>query len=172
MTRFLVLAVVASCFIAPSVARAEPGPQVNWTVQVDPLTTALGIAHVLFERRVTDQVAVYIGPSARLYDSPLTDDAEEGYRAYGAEFGARWFVRGGAPTGWWVGVRGVLAHLTFEDESRQGGYVSVLGGYAWVFSDRWILSGALGLSYFDYQVGGVGVDGFLPGAHTGIGVVF
>lgn len=145
---------------------------VTWTVQVDPLTTVLGIAHVLFERRVANHVAVYAGPSLRLFDSPLTPDDEEGYKAYGAEIGARWFFAGRAPTGWWTGLRATVARLTFRDEARVGGYASVLAGYTWIIDDRWVLSGALGVSYFDYTVGDVGVQGFRPGAHTAIGVAF
>ena len=34
------------------------------------------------------------------------------------------------------------------------------------------LTTALGVSYFDYSVGSVGVSGVLPGAHTAIGLVF
>jgi hypothetical protein len=142
------------------------------TVQVDPLTTALGIAHLLFEHRVADHVAVYAGPSLRLYDSPLTKDEDEGYRAYGVEMGARWFFRGHAPSGWWSGLRLTAAHMRFRDESRLGGYISALGGYAWILDGRWVLSGALGISYFDYAVGGVGVEGIRPGAHTGVGLAF
>ncbi len=151
---------------------SDPATPITWTVQVDPLTTALGIAHVLFERKVSDQWAVYAGPSMRLYDSPLTPDDEEGYRAHGMEAGARWFFRGGAPSGWWTGLRGVVAHMTFAGEARLGGYVSALAGRAWILGGRWILSAALGVSYFDYSVGGVGVEGVLPAAHTGVGVVF
>lgn len=141
-----------------------------WTVQVDPLTAALGIGHVLLERRVSNNVAVYAGPSLKLYDSLITDD--EGYRAVGVEFGARWFFSGTAPAGWWAGLRATVANVSHDDESNVGGYVSALGGYAWIFNDRWVLSGALGVSYFDYSAGGVGVDGVLPGAHTAIGVAF
>lgn len=151
---------------------ASDEAEIAWTVQVDPLTTVLAIAHVLFERRVNDRVAVYAGPSIRFFDSPLTPDEEEGYDAYGVEFGARWFFEGRAPTGWWAGGRATVAQLSFGDEERVGGYVSALGGYAWVLDGRWVLSGALGISYFDYNVGGVGVEGVKPGAHTGVGIAF
>lgn len=169
----LLLPFVVMC-LAPRTGHADvPLPdRIDWTIQVDPLTTALGIAHILVERRVADHVAVYIGPSLRLYDSPLTPDDEEGYNAYGAEFGARWFFRGDAPGGWWAGLRGVVAHLTFEDESELGGYASALAGYAWIIDDRWVLSGALGVSHFWYDVGDVGVSGVLPGAHTAVGFAF
>ena len=180
MARLCLLIGVAIVSVAPGAASAQQQPAADaaepdaiaWTVQVDPLTTALGIAHILVERRVNGSVAVYAGPSMRLFDSPLTADDEEGYRAYGVEAGVRWFFRGRAPATWWAGLRAVAAQLTFEDESRFGGYVSALAGYAWIIDGRWVLSGALGVSYFDYAVGGVGVEGVLPGAHTGVGVVF
>ncbi len=143
-----------------------------WTVQTDPLTAALGIAQVLFERRLSNQVAVYLGPSLRLYDSPLLPDEEEGHRAYGVEFGARWFLSGTAPRGWWVGVRGVIARVEVDDETEPGGYVSALAGKAWIFDDRWVVSVALGVSWFDYGIGDIGTSGFLPAAHTGVGFAF
>lgn len=154
---------------APAFAEAEP----SWTLQTDPLTDALGIVNLLLERRVSSHIAVYLGPSLKLYDSVFEDvDAEDSYRAYGIELGARWFFSGTAPTRWWAGVRATIAQVTHEDSSDIGGYVSGLGGYAWAFDDRWVLSLALGLSYFDYTSDGAGVDGILPGAHTGVGVAF
>ena len=165
---FIVLGVLkAPAFAEPE----EAGP--SWTLQSDPLTDALGIANLLLERRVSSNIAVYLGPSLKLYDSVFEDvSAEDSYRAYGVELGARWFFSGTAPTRWWAGVRATIAQVTHEDSSGIGGYVSALGGYAWAFDDRWVLSLALGLSYFDYSSGGAGVDGIQPGAHTGIGVAF
>jgi hypothetical protein len=161
---------VSRAELAPGEPASEPRPRT--TVQVDPLTTALGITHLLYERALGDDLAVYIGPSLRLYDSPLTDDAEEGYKAYGFEAGARYFFSHTAPQGWWAGLRLTVASMHYQDESRIGGYVSGLAGYAWILDGRWVLSAAIGASYFDYQVGGVGVDGVLPAAHTGIGIAF
>jgi len=174
--RYSILVLVTAFCSSPlraddSVASDVRAP-VAWTVQVDPLTTALGISHVLVERRVTDHIAVYLGPSLRVFDSPLTPDDEEGHRAYGIESGARWFFSGTAPAGWWAGGRATIARMKLGDESRMGGYVSALAGYAWIIGERWVLSGALGVSYFDYEVAGIGTTGVLPAAHTGIGIAF
>jgi hypothetical protein len=157
---------------APALADSKT-PSPTWTVQTDPLTDALGIANLLFERRVSDNIAVYAGPSLKLYDSVFEDVApEDSYRAYGVEMGVRWFWSGTAPAGWWTGLRAIIARVTHEDSSSPGGYISALGGYAWAFDGRWVLSLALGVSYFDYSTDGAGVDGVLPGAHTGIGFAF
>jgi hypothetical protein len=174
MARIALLFTIALTVLTPRAAEADVllQDEPTTTIQVDPLTTALGIAHILFERRVTDHVAVYAGPSMRLYDSPLTPDDEEGYKAYGVEAGARWFFRGDAPAGWWAGLRGVVAQMSYEGETELGGYVSGLAGYAWIIADRWVLSGALGVSHFWYDIGDVGVSGVLPAAHTGIGYAF
>ena len=170
---FTLLAVSFYVSAASAQKASDAAPtSIEWTVQIDPLTTALGIAHVLFEKRLTSRFAAYVGPSLRLYDSLLTNDDEEGYRAYGIEYGIRYFLQSTAPFGLWAGLRFVNARLSFENENRLGGYVSGLFGYAWHFSKFWLISGALGISYFDYSVGGVGVSGVLPAAHTGIGVVF
>ncbi len=157
---------------APALAQEEASSP-SWTVQTDPLTSALGLANLLLERRVSDHVAVYAGPNLKLYDSIFEDVApEDSYRGYGVEMGARWFFSGTAPMGWWAGLRATVAQVTHEDESELGGYVSALGGHAWAFQGRWVLSLALGVSYFDYSAGGAGVDGVLPGAHTALGVAF
>jgi len=154
------------------VAAAEAPPAEAWTLQVDPLTMLLGISQVLLERRLHDQLSIYAGPSLRLFDSPLTKDSEEGYRAYGVEVGVRWFFVGNAPGSWWFGLRGVLARMSFEGQAEPGGYVSALLGGTWILRHRWVLAAALGVSYFAYDVGGVGVRGFRPGAHTAFGIAF
>jgi hypothetical protein len=169
----LVPCLVLSALLERPAQAQEDSSAPEWTLQTDPLTDALGIANLLLERRVSDNIALYLGPSLKLYDSLLESVSEEdSYRAYGVEMGARWFFSGTAPTGWWAGLRGTVAQVTREDASSLGGYVSALGGYAWAFDGRWVLSLALGISYFNYSVDGAGVDGVKPGAHTGIGVAF
>ncbi len=151
----------------------DPAPVPAWNLQVDPLTTVLGIAHVLLERRVTDNIAVYAGPSLKLYDNLLADDPS--YRAIGVEFGARWFFSGTAPKGWWAGGRATLANVSANDKERIGGYISALGGYAWIWDSGLVLSLAGGVSYFEYHTGDPdegGVGGVLPGAHTAVGYAF
>ncbi len=177
MRHFIPVALVITASLALTTSTAhgesvdeEPASIPGWNLQVDPLTTALGIAHVLLERRVSDHVAIYAGPSLKLYDSVF--GADESYRALGVEMGARWFWSGTAPAGWWTGLRATVAHVSHEDQNRTGGYVSALGGYAWIMDSGLMLSAALGVSYFDYNAGGVGVDGVLPGAHTAIGFAF
>lgn len=152
---------------------AEP----TWTVQVDPLTTALGFVHVQVEHAFTPDVSVYLGPSLRLFGSPLLDAQDEDFLGIGAEAGVRWYVTGSAPRGWWVMGRGVLAGLSAdvdgESLSAIGGYGSVLGGYTWLLmSDRLVLSAGLGGQYLSYQIADMGPRGFLPAAHTTIGFAF
>ena len=170
------LSITCISLVAPLRSEAQPASDdasaPAWTVQTDPLTDALGISQVLVERRVTSHLALYIGPSLHLFDSPLLPDDEEGYKAYGTEQGARWFFDATAPFGWWAGMRLIVADLRYEGDSRIGGYISALGGYAWLLADRWIVSAAVGVSYFDYDIGDVGVQGVKPGAHTGIGFAF
>jgi len=152
-----------------SLAAAAP----QWTVQVDPLTAALGYAHVQFERAVAPNWSVYLGPHLRLYDSVL-DDTVEPFTGIGAEAGARWFWAGSAPAGGWVGARGVAASLHAQDTDTRtlGGYGSVLAGYTAIFNDRWVLSGGAGAQYIHYRVEEYGPKGFIPALHTAIGVAF
>ena len=144
-----------------------------WTLQVDPLTAALGIAHVQLERVLADNVSVYVGPSLRLYDAPWAEP--EPFRAHGAEVGVRFYPRANAPEGPWVMARGVAARMSTTDGSHDpepGGYGSVLAGGTLVLGGHWVLSGGLGVSYFAWDIGDYGVTGFKPAAHTALGVAF
>ncbi len=147
----------------------------KWTVSVDPLTTALGFAHIQTERALGERLSLYAGPHLRLYDSVLADTSED-YRGLGVEAGLRWFWSGTAPTGWWVLGRGVAAMLQTDGEMGTerafGGYVSGLVGYTWVAKGWLVLSGGAGVQYIHYRVGGLGVEGVLPALHTAVGVAF
>ena len=161
--------VLASCW-APGTAMAQAVPEMDgiseepaccdpaWTVQIDPLTAALGFPHVLFERVISDHVSVYLGPHMRLYDSIFSDEREP-YQGFGAEGGVRWFVLGGAPGGWWLGARLVGAALTTDVSGDRtwspGGYASLLGGYTAIIDGWFVLSGAVGGQYLNYTVEGL-----------------
>jgi hypothetical protein len=143
----------------------------HWTVTVDPLTTAIGFVHVQVERSLGPRVSVYAGPSLRLFDGVLAD-TNGPYVGLGGEAGVRGFFTGSAPEGGWVMARGVAARLSTSDEARFGGYTSGLVGYTGVLGRGLVLSGGLGVSYFAYEVGGYGVAGLAPAAHTNVGWAF
>ena len=173
---FLLMASTASAEGAPveqlEHEHLDPEPQYRWTLGVDPLTFALGFAHVQLERSFGERFSLYVGPSFRFFSNPLLSDPElDGVRGYGAELGARVFFYGAAPEGAWVMVRGVLAYIRDDEGGAAGGYGSALVGYTWV-RRRLVLSGGLGLNYFAYSLRGQGPSGFAPAAHTLIGVAF
>ncbi|MCA9657717.1 MAG: hypothetical protein KC486_05195, partial [Myxococcales bacterium] len=156
-------------------ARPEPeAPRApRWTLQIDPLTTALGYVHLQVERALGTHASIYVGPSLRLFNGLLDLDETRTFIGLGAELGVRWFVVGGAPKGWWVQARGVLAHLKADSGVTDiGGYVSVLGGYTAIFGGWFVLSGGLGAQYINYTVDGLGTKTFFPAAHTALGVAF
>ncbi len=159
-------------------AAQNPAPEKTaspaWTLQVDPLTTALGFVHIQAEYALSSQWSVYLGPSLKLFAGPQEDPATDDYVGYGAEFGVRWFFLGGAPQGWWAQVRGVLGYVTGASptQSALGGYASVLCGYTWIFDGWFVLSAGLGAQYLHYKVADQGLEGFLPAAHTTVGVAF
>jgi hypothetical protein len=174
---------LVACSLVVSPGRAEDPPaketpakgaeRPRWTIQVDPLTMALGFMHVQVERALGEHVSVYLGPSVRLFD-PL-EEKPGSYWGAGAEAGLRVFPWGGAPRGGWVQVRGVLARLRTEDnggDTAVGGYASVLGGHTWILSGRWVLAAGLGAQYLHYRVGGLGPVRVFPAAHTTLGVAF
>lgn len=155
-----------------AVASAADAPQ--WTVQVDPLTAALGFAHVQVERALAPRWSVYAGPHLRLYNG-IISEPDEAFRGYGLEAGLRVYPKAEAPEGPWALVRGVGAFLHTTDGSEErgpGGYASVLGGYTWIPGGRLVLSGGLGVQYIHYEIAGMGPKGVLPAAHTAIGVAF
>jgi hypothetical protein len=168
MTR---LALALSLLLLASRAGAEEQPQ--WTVQVDPLTTLLGFAHVQVERAVAPEFSIYAGPHLKLYDN-LLSGAEESFVGFGGELGGRWFFRGVAPEGAWVMARAVLARVSTEapaPQARLGGYGSALVGYTAIFG-AFVLSGGAGVQYLDYGIAGEGTRGVLPALHTALGVAF
>ncbi|MFN3201182.1 MAG: hypothetical protein ACE366_22470 [Bradymonadia bacterium] len=165
--RAFILAIVA--LLLPSVASAE-NERPTWTLQVDPLTTVIGLVHLQVEGTINDHWSIYAGPSLRFFDSPLTDDpAPDGF---GLEAGVRYYFSGTAPEGWWGLIRGVAAQASEGDDSNFAGYVSGLGGYTAIFDGWFVLSGGLGVQYISYKVGDVGTRGVLPAAHTTLGVAF
>lgn len=167
-TALFTIAALAT-FALPSLVQAQETPQ--WTLQVDPLTTALGFTHLQIEHAVAPQWSFYVGPHMRLFNSPLRDETED-FTGYGLEAGVRWFFSPGAPEGWWVGTRGVIAYVIGPDKENPGGYVSALGGYTWIGGGWLVLSGGLGVQYLHYTVQGLGPKGILPAAHTTVGVAF
>lgn len=67
----------------------EDAPHYEWTL-VDPLTFALGFAHVQLERSFGERFSLYVGPSFRFFSNPLLGDTDlDRVRGYGAELGAR-----------------------------------------------------------------------------------
>jgi hypothetical protein len=143
----------------------------RWTIQIDPLTLALGFVHVQVERALSDRVSIYAGPSVRLWDL-LAEDDDPSYYGLGIEAGVRIYVRGKAPVGTWVMARGVGAYIVDEDDNSDfGGYGSLLVGHHFVFG-RWLLGAGIGVNFMHYTVDGTGSEGILPAAHTTIGTVF
>lgn len=154
-------------------------PARAWTVQVDPLTTALGFVHLQVERALHPHVSLYAGPSLRLFNG-LISEPTDSYIGLGGEMGVRVFFRPSAPRGAWAEVRGVMAHLTSyrrtePDGSRPtslGGYVSALGGYTWIWDNGFTLSAGAGVQYLHYTVDGQGPKGLAPALHTTVGFAF
>ena len=155
--------------LAEDTPRLEQHPR-QWTVSVDPLTLILGFVHVQVEHTLGEHFSLYVGPSLRLFDSPL-GFPKGPFRGYGAEVGLRGFVWGKAPEGAWLMLRGILAAVVHEGGVEPGGYASALAGYTGIIGPGLVLSGGLGISWFSYGPA-YGIHGFLPAAHTAIGWAF
>lgn len=152
-----------------------PSESPHWTLQVDPLTTALGYVHVQVERTLNDRLSIYVGPHLRLFKGLLSEEDDD-FLGVGVEAGVRLFFRGGAPRGFWAQVRGVAARISTDDDATVGGYGSVLGGYTFILADRWVFALGLGVQYIHYTIdspdGELGTKGVLPAAHTTVGIAF
>lgn len=169
--------------VLPTEARSEEPPRSpparKWTLQVDPLTTALGFVHVQVERALHPHLSLYVGPSLRLFNG-LISEPTDNFIGLGGEMGVRVFLRDTAPRGFWLQIRGVMAHLTSYRRTEPdgshptslGGYVSALGGYTWILDSGLTLSAGAGVQYLHYTVDGQGPKGVLPAAHTTIGFAF
>jgi hypothetical protein len=168
MRPLLPLAMLTSLLVTTTVQAAEPR---LWTLQVDPLTTALGFVHLQVERAVDPRWSVYVGPHLRLFDG-LLDATHQPYIGLGVELGVRRFLTGAAPEGVWLEVRGVGARLRAGEDRAFGGYVSALGGITHVFDNGFVLAGGLGVQYLHYTIDGYGQRGVLPAAHTTVGFAF
>ncbi|MBA2663196.1 MAG: hypothetical protein H0U74_12965 [Bradymonadaceae bacterium] len=71
---------------ASSLELDEAAPDApSWTVQVDPLTTALGFVHVQLEYAWTDSISTYVGPHLRLFSGFVPGEKDE-FLGLGAEF--------------------------------------------------------------------------------------
>jgi len=156
-------------------AFAAESPELpDWTVTVDPLTTALGYVHLQTERVLSSHTSIYAGPHLRLFDGLLTEGREP-FVGIGGEAGFRYFPWGKAPTGGWVMARGVLARLATTEAPKTaeaGGYGSALVGYTGIVGKHFVLSGGLGFQYLAYDIQGYGSSGPFPAAHTNLGVAF
>ena len=155
-------------------ARTEEIAKKEWTVSIDPLTTAIGFVHLQVERSFGRRVSVYATPSIRFFDGILPRFNGPWYGA-GVEVGVRGFFIGNAPKGGWVMLRGVLGNAWLDNAaatSRISGYTSLLVGYTGILGPGIVLSGGAGASYFDYGVAGYGVYGFAPALHTNVGWAF
>lgn len=165
---------LAAAALLFAVAAQAGGDSPSWTIQVDPLTTAIGFVHVQVERTLSSRVSVYVGPHLRLFDGVL-EDVNGPYRGVGAEVGVRVYPWGKAPRGPWVLARGVAAYVSTTDGTDAtafGNYASVLAGFTGIVGDWLVLSGGLGGQHFDYTVGGYGPTGWGPAAHSAVGVAF
>lgn len=164
------LLLIAALWLLPLTQASAEAARPRWTLQVDPLTTALGLVHLQVERTLSPKWSLYVGPSVRFFDSPLTDDPSP--TGLGLEAGLRHYFSGTAPEGWWALLRGVAARATDDGEHAFAGYVSALGGYTAIFDGWFVLSGGLGVQYISYKVKDVGLRGVIPAAHTALGVAF
>ena len=158
-----------SLFLIASALAAPAAP--DWTLSIDPLTTAIGLVHLQVEHRLGDHASLYIGPSLRLFDGILPD-MNGHYKGLGVEMGLRGFFVGTAPEGGWGMLRGVLARLSTENTAQWGGYTSALLGYTAILGPGLVLSGGAGISWFNYGVEGYGVHGFAPALHSNVGWAF
>ena len=138
------------------------------TVTTNPLGMALGIFNLEYERAVYDRVSIYGGPS---YFGLGVDDTS--IDAFGIDAGARFFVSGQAPEGFFLSPGVGVAHVSATgSDSVIGWTASALFGYTWLFDRAFALSLGFGGSYFNMKVEESGIRGFMPSLRASIGAAF
>lgn len=154
-------------------------------LSADPLSALFaGVAYVSYERVLHSYVGLVVGPQIQFSHGLFDRDNGEDIFAAGVEAGARIYVSGEAPVGFFVTPQLEVAYASLRRGGAAASGVSYGGaamiGYQRVISDRFVLSAGIGARYtrFTAVVNSSGVSystqgsGFSPAVHGAFGVTF
>jgi len=204
MTKVLRLAAVASvCLLAgsasaqgslePAEGGAPGGPEApsygrpRNTITINPLPLVVGMISGEFERAANDRVSIYVAPTYwNLSFGP--DDDEFEIFSYGLGFGARYFMAGIAPEGFWIAPGVEVAYAGAEYNGASGSSIAwgagAQLGYTWLIGDVFDISLGIGAIYenneveVEYEEAGIertkveGYAGIRPSLRFALGAAF
>ena len=150
-------------------------------VTLNPLPLVAGIVSVEYERAVHDRVSLFLQPSVIAFKGAYPKLPEDSSLwGLGANAGARLFVTGRAPEGFWIGPQAGVAYVNATLHDVNGSAVGYsaggLVGYTWLFGDVVDLSVGGGAGYVNTKVrvedSEVGYEGVEPLLRLAVGVAF
>lgn len=133
-----------------SIEQAPPQNTLTWA----PLELLVGTVSFEYEHAVASFLAFNVTAGALLFEGlgvDIPDDAS--YFAVTGGLGARFFMLGHAPEGFWIGPRAQLAYAEVQiDEASGSGLGYSAGaeiGYTFLFDESFVLSAGGGVAYID-----------------------
>lgn len=154
------------------------------TITIEPLSLIFArTIDVEFEHAVSPGVSLFVGPSV-IIGTPSTTYANESYFGVGVSFGARFFMFGNAPRGFFLSPFAEIAYASASVNGASGSGVAFavggLVGYTWLIGDVFDVSIGGGVQYFSEQVTAtngsttyqVGFNGVLPALRLALGFGF
>ena len=125
------------------------------TITINPLPLVIGMVSMEYERATSESLSLYVAPS--YWSLSLGTDADEfSVFAYGLGLGARYFMTGVAPEGFWVAPGVELAFAGAEYRGAEGsgiGYgIGAQLGYTWLIGNVFDISLGIGANYTDSEV--------------------
>lgn len=122
-------------------------------VTTNPLATVLaGTANVEYERAIAPWASLFVGPQVQFgYGVLLRSGADDKIFGLGLSAGARFYVFGDAPRGFFLSPQLDIAYVTLRRGSAEGsgaGFgIAALIGYQWLVADHFAISLGIGGRY-------------------------
>lgn len=127
-----------------------------------------GFVNLEYERAVSDHISIFAGPTVFAFGGFGSDDT---IFAASLDIGARFFVLGKAPEGFWLSPDVAAGFATAGGETAfaysGGGQI----GYTWLFGNFDFSLGG-GMQYIHFEADGEGISGILPSARLSLGAAF
>ena len=139
----------------PSTPLAAASSSPKNTLTINPLPLVLGMVALEYERATSENLSLYVAPSYWSLSFGSGDD-EFGFASYGLGIGARYFMSGVAPEGFWVAPGIDIGFASAEWRGVEGSGVGFgIGaqlGYTWILGDVFDISLGLGAQYASNEV--------------------
>ncbi len=152
------------------VEQIEESPPAN-TLTWAPLDLVVGTIRFEYEHALAPFLALHVTAGALLFDGVGVDIPDDySFYAITGGLGARFFMTGHAPEGFWVGPRAQLAYARVENDGASGSGIGYSAGgeigYTFLFGDAFVLSAGGGVAYIDIDAEATSSSGSTAKAGT------